>query len=92
MSDELKSERITTMMAPAEVKAVDEWRRAQPSLPSRGEAIRNLIELGLRAADRASLAALERRTAEAREKAAAAAAAKAAKAARPKRRPSPPKG
>lgn len=50
MADELKSERITTMMTPAEVRAVDDWRRTQDPLPSRGEAIRRLIEAGLKAA------------------------------------------
>lgn len=50
MADELKTERVTTMMAPSEVRAVDTWRRQQENLPSRGEAIRRLIELGLEAA------------------------------------------
>lgn len=50
MQDELKTERITTMMKPSEVKAVDAWRREHENLPSRGEAIRRLIELGLEAA------------------------------------------
>jgi hypothetical protein len=27
---------------------VDEWRRKQPELPSRAEAIRRLVELGLK--------------------------------------------
>jgi hypothetical protein len=26
---------------------IDEWRRKQPDLPSRGESIRRLVELGL---------------------------------------------
>jgi hypothetical protein len=36
------------MMAAAEVAAIDEWRRKQPDLPSRSEAIRRLVELGLK--------------------------------------------
>ena len=27
--------------------AIDDWRRRQPDLPARGEAIRRLVELGL---------------------------------------------
>lgn len=42
-----KSERITTMMAPTEVSVIDAWRRKQDDIPSRGEAIRRLIEQGL---------------------------------------------
>lgn len=49
MSDELKTERVTTMMTPAEVNAVDDWS-FRNCIRSRGEAIRRLIELGLEAA------------------------------------------
>jgi hypothetical protein len=31
------------------LSAIDEWRRRQPDLPTRGEAIRRLVELGLKA-------------------------------------------
>jgi hypothetical protein len=31
------------------LEAIDEWRRYQPDLPSRTEAIRRLVELGLKA-------------------------------------------
>lgn len=48
MAEELKTERVTTMMTPAEVKAVDDWSFAQ-RIRSRGEAIRRLIERGLAA-------------------------------------------
>jgi metal-responsive CopG/Arc/MetJ family transcriptional regulator len=38
------------MRYPAELlQRVDEWRRIQPGLPSRAEAIRRLIEAGLQA-------------------------------------------
>jgi hypothetical protein len=49
MAEELKSERVTTLMTPSEVKAVDDWRFAQ-RIHSRGEAMRQLIMLGLDAA------------------------------------------
>jgi hypothetical protein len=49
MADELKDLRVPVMMAAAEVAAIDAWRRKQPDLPSRSEAIRRLVELGLKA-------------------------------------------
>jgi hypothetical protein len=49
MAEELKSERVVTLMTPSEVKAVDDWRFAQ-RIHSRGEAIRQLIMLSLDAA------------------------------------------
>ena len=49
MVDELKSERVLTMMTPSEVKRVDDWS-FENRIRSRGEAIRRLIELGLEAA------------------------------------------
>jgi hypothetical protein len=50
MRERIKTDRVTLMMAPAESVAVDDWRRRQPDIPSRSEAIRRLIELGLKAA------------------------------------------
>ena len=47
MERELKSTRITQMMGDSEIAAIDEWRRKQPDLPSRSEAIRRLIDAGL---------------------------------------------
>lgn len=35
------------MMSRTEIEAVDAWRRVQPSIPSRAEAIRRLVTLGL---------------------------------------------
>jgi hypothetical protein len=49
MADDLKDLRIPVMMAAAEVAAIDAWRRSQPDLPNRSEAIRRLVELGLKA-------------------------------------------
>jgi hypothetical protein len=31
-------------------KAIDEWRRREPDIPGRSEAIRRLVKLGLKAA------------------------------------------
>ena len=36
------------MLSPEELHAIDEWRRQQPDLPSRAEAMRRLIERGLK--------------------------------------------
>jgi len=49
MSDELKTERVTIMMPPSEMKAVDDWS-FEMRIRSRGEAIRRLIRLGMEAA------------------------------------------
>ena len=49
MDEELKTERVTTMMTLSEVKAVDDWS-FQQRIRSRGEAIRRLIEMGIKAA------------------------------------------
>jgi hypothetical protein len=35
------------VITPEEVKRVDEWRRRQPELMSRSEAIRRLLKIGL---------------------------------------------
>ncbi len=52
MPDELKSERVTTIMSPSEVKEVDDWSFLN-RIRSRGEAIRRPVELGLKAAQEA---------------------------------------
>ena len=44
-----KSERFEMRLELEAVAAIDEWRRKQPDLPSRAEAVRRLIELGLKA-------------------------------------------
>lgn len=54
MDDPLKTERVTIMMAPAELKIVDDWS-FERRIRSRGEAIRQLIALGLEAAHRKEL-------------------------------------
>ena len=47
---ELRQDRRIQLVASERfVRDVDEWRRAQPDLPSRSEAIRHLTELGMKA-------------------------------------------
>jgi hypothetical protein len=46
MADELKDQRIPIMMAPSEVKAIDDWMFAN-RIKSRSEAIRRLTNLGI---------------------------------------------
>jgi hypothetical protein len=43
-----KSVRLQMVISPEEILEVDEWRRRQADLPSRSEAIRRLIQLGLK--------------------------------------------
>ena len=42
-----KTERFELRLDPAQLDRVDEWRRKQDDFPSRAEAIRNLIDVGL---------------------------------------------
>jgi hypothetical protein len=49
VNDPMKDQRIPVMMSAEEVEAIDEWRRKHPDLPSRSEAIRQLVAGGLRA-------------------------------------------
>jgi metal-responsive CopG/Arc/MetJ family transcriptional regulator len=41
-------QRIQLVISKGQVREIDEWRRLQPGLPSRSEAIRRLIEAGLK--------------------------------------------
>lgn len=45
-----KSGRFEMVTLPGWMERVDEWRRAQPDIPARAEAIRRLVEAGLSAA------------------------------------------
>jgi hypothetical protein len=48
--DLMKDQRIPVMMSTEDVDKIDEWRRKLPApTPSRSEAIRRLVELGLKA-------------------------------------------
>jgi len=49
MTDELKTIRFNMVVTPSLVSMVDEWRKSQKGLPSRSEAVRSLVELGLSA-------------------------------------------
>jgi hypothetical protein len=44
------SEAVNVRMERPQISQLDDWRRRQPDLPTRPEAIRRLIELGLEAA------------------------------------------
>lgn len=43
MNKEKKDVRLQLVVSPSDVQAIDEWRRQQPDLPSRSEAIRRMI-------------------------------------------------
>ncbi len=46
----LTNDKVFQMRATAEfLRRIDDWRRTQPDLPSRAEAVRRLTELGLTA-------------------------------------------
>jgi hypothetical protein len=48
--DKFEKTQQFNLRIPAEfLKAVDNWRRHQPDLPGRSEAIRRLVEIGLKA-------------------------------------------
>jgi len=49
MEDELKSIRFNMVIAPSQVSKIDAWRKAQDDLPSRSEAVRSLVDVGLSA-------------------------------------------
>lgn len=42
-----KAERLEMRVSVEFLGKIDDWRRKQPDLPSRAEAIRQLVELGL---------------------------------------------
>ena len=45
--NEPRDQRVPVMMSASELKEIDDWRRRQDELPSRSEAVRRLIALGL---------------------------------------------
>jgi len=49
MATEIRDQRIPLLLTPSELKEIDDWSFAQ-RIRSRGEAIRQLIALGLEAA------------------------------------------
>jgi hypothetical protein len=44
---EEQTERFQMRVSPSFLKMIDDWRRKQPDLPSRAEAIRRLVEQAL---------------------------------------------
>jgi hypothetical protein len=46
-ADDGLSTQIGTRWRDADLVEIDEWRRAEPDIPSRTEAIRRLVKLGL---------------------------------------------
>ncbi|CAK7192295.1 hypothetical protein COMNV_00486 [Commensalibacter sp. Nvir] len=48
MTNEKLNQRIQIVASKKIIDAIDEWRRKQTDLPSRSEAIRKLIEKGLK--------------------------------------------
>jgi hypothetical protein len=46
---QIESEAVNVRMAKAALESIDGWRRKQDDLPGRPEAIRRLVELGLKA-------------------------------------------
>ena len=45
----VESEAVTVRMAATALQNIDDWRRHQADLPGRPEAIRRLVEIGLKA-------------------------------------------
>ena len=52
MDHELKTTRLNLVITPSQVAAIDAWRKGQDDLPSRSEAIRRLIDIGLNRAQK----------------------------------------
>lgn len=49
MESPKQDQRLQLVTSRQFVEAVDDWRRKQPDIPSRSEAIRRLVEAGLKA-------------------------------------------
>jgi hypothetical protein len=47
MTDEQQTERFQMRDSASLLNVLDEWRRKQPDLPPRSEAVRRLVEIGL---------------------------------------------
>lgn len=46
-----KTERLEMRVSPDFLAKIDDWRRIQPDLPARAQAIRRLVEIGLEYSD-----------------------------------------
>lgn len=60
MEPEPKDQRVPVMFSASEVRAVDDWRRGLENLPSRSEAIRTLVRIGLETVAQAPKPEVER--------------------------------
>lgn len=58
--DETLSERLNLAVSTSLVREIDDWRRAQPEIPTRAEAARALIRLGIDAARKGATTARAR--------------------------------
>jgi hypothetical protein len=47
MTDAEKMVQLMIRAAPDMIARIDDWRRVQPDLPNRAEAVRRLVEIGL---------------------------------------------
>ena len=47
MKEAEKMAQLMIRAAPDMIARIDEWRRVQPDLPNRAEAVRRLVEIGL---------------------------------------------
>jgi len=47
MTEAEKMVQLMIRAAPDMIARIDEWRRIQPDLPNRAEAVRRLVEIGL---------------------------------------------
>jgi hypothetical protein len=52
MPGEEQTERFQMRVSPSFLRLIDEWRRKQPDLPSRAEAIRRLVQRGVSASEK----------------------------------------
>lgn len=52
LDTESKSERVPFVAPASWLKRIDDWRRQQPDIPNRSEAIRRLVDLALDEAGR----------------------------------------
>jgi hypothetical protein len=49
LDEDSETERVQIVAPQSWIRRIEEWRRAQPKIPSRSDAIRQLVDLGLEA-------------------------------------------
>ena len=54
MSNEEQTERFQMRVSPSFIRLIDDWRRKQADLPSRAEAIRRLVERGIKVPEKSA--------------------------------------